>query len=77
MRRRPTRVLLVALAVASLAAAGIVANLVLLGYADSRHDPVGKLNPRATLTAPTPPASTRTATRAHEEPETELEEPDD
>jgi hypothetical protein len=78
MSRRLTRVLLLALAVAALATAGIVANFVLLGYADSRNDPVGKLNPRATLTEPTPANSTSTpTTTADDGAEPELEEPDD
>jgi hypothetical protein len=77
MHRRLTRILLIAFAVAALATAGIVANFVLLGYADSRNDPVGKLNPRATITEPTPPTSTPTTTTTDEGTETELEEPDD
>ena len=76
MHRRGTRILLIALAVAALATAGIVANFVLLGYADSRNDPVGKLNPRAGITQPTPPAPTPTTT-TDEGTKTELEEPDD
>ena len=74
MHRRLTRILLVALAVAALAAGGIALNLLLLGQTDSRNDPVGKLTPRATI-QPTPPASTPTTT--HERTETEVEEPDD
>lgn len=77
MQRRATRILLIALAVAALATAGIVANFVLLGYADSRNDPVGKLNPRASITPPTPPAPTSTTTTSDEGTETELQEPDD
>jgi hypothetical protein len=75
MHRRLTRILLVALAVAALATAGIVANFVLLGYADSRTDPVGKLTPRANISQPTPPAPNRTTTQEHTE--TEVQEPDD
>lgn len=77
MHRRATRILLVALAVAALATSGIVANFVLLGYADSRNDPVGKLNPRGAITEPTPPIPTPTAATTDEGTETELEEPDD
>ncbi len=78
MSRRLTRILLLTVAVGVLATAGIVANFVLLDYADSRNDPVGKLEPRAALTDPTPPTSTpTTTTTADEGTETELEEPDD
>jgi len=79
MSRRLTRILLTALAVAALATAGIVANFVLLGYADSGNDPVGNLKPRASITEPTPPASTPkpTATDGGTETETEPEESDD
>lgn len=76
MRRQLTRILFIALAVAALATAGIVANLILLGYVDSRNDPVGKLTPRASITEPNPPASTPTTT-TDEGTETELEEADD
>jgi hypothetical protein len=74
MHRHLTRILLVALAVAALATAAIVANFVLLGYVDSRNDPIGKLTPRASITEPTPRASTPTTT--DEQTET-VEEPDD
>jgi hypothetical protein len=70
-----TRILLVALAIAALATGGIALNVLLLGQADSRNDPVGKLTPRARISEPTPPASTPTTT--HEQTETEVEEPDD
>lgn len=76
MHRRPlARILLVALAFAALAAGGIALNVLLLGQADSRNDPVGKLTPRADIGKPTPPASTPATT--HEQTETEVEEPDD
>jgi hypothetical protein len=58
---RVSRVVLVVLAAAALAAGAIAANVLLLGYADSPHDPVGRLSPRATITrAPTtrPPLQT-------------------
>ena len=74
MHRPLTRILLVALAVVALAAGGIALNLLLLGQADSRNDPVGNLTPRANI-QPTPPASTPTTT--HEQTETKVEEPDD
>ncbi len=78
MSRRLTGILLIAFAVGALATAGIVANFALLGYADSRNDPVGKLNPRAALTDPIAPTSIpTTTTTADEGTETELEEPDD
>ncbi len=54
------RVLLAVAAALALAAAGIAVNFVLLGYADSRHDPVGKLSPRATITRQTFPVPTQT-----------------
>jgi hypothetical protein len=76
MRRQLTRIILVTLAVAALATAGIVANLVLLGHADSRNDPVGKLTPRASIPEQTRPGSTPTTT-TNERTEPELEERDD
>lgn len=75
MHRPLTRILLVALAVAALAAGGIALNLLLLGHADSRNDPVGKLTPRANISEPTPTVSTPTTTQ--DQTETEVEEPDD
>ena len=75
MHRPLTRILLVAFAVAALAAGGIALNVLLLGQADSRNDPVGKLTPRANISQPMPPAPTPTTT--HEHTETEAEEPDD
>jgi hypothetical protein len=72
---RLTRILLIALAVAALATAGIVANFVLLGYADSRSDPVGKLDPRADLTPPAAPGPSPTSEDEHTE--TDLEGRDD
>jgi len=74
MERRLIRLLLVALGVAALATAGIVANFVLLGYADSRNDPVGTLSPRADITPPRPSARPRTA---EHKPEAEAEQRDD
>jgi hypothetical protein len=75
MHRPLTRILLVVLAVAALAAGGIALNVLLLGQADSRNDPVGNLTPRANISQPTPPAPNRTTTQEHTE--TEVEEPDD
>ena len=75
MHRPLTRILFVALAVAALAAGGIALNVMLLGQADSRNDPVGKLTPRADISEPAPLPSTPTTT--HEQTEPEVEEPDD
>jgi hypothetical protein len=75
MHRPLTRILLVALAVAALAAGGIALNVLLLGQAESQNDPVGKLTPRASISEPTPRASTPTTTQ--EETEPEVEELDD
>ena len=75
MHRPLAGILLVALAVAALAAGGIALNVLLLGQADSRNDPVGRLTPRANIGEPTPPTSIPTTT--HEQTETEVEEPDD
>lgn len=75
MHRRLTRTLLVALAVAALAAAGIVANFVLLGYAEPSNDPVGNLTPRPTITQPAAPAPTQTSDDGRTE--RDVEEPDD
>ncbi len=78
MSRRLTGILLIAFAVGALATAGIVANFVLLGYADSRNDPVGSLKPRTGLTDPIASTSTLTTTTTTAEgTETEVEEPDD
>ena len=69
------------LAVAALAAAAIAANVFLLGYADSRSDPVGKLSPRATITQPATPGLPSVTTgddHGHEHGhDTSGEEPDD
>ncbi|HET8743841.1 MAG TPA: hypothetical protein VFM41_14580 [Gaiella sp.] len=84
MRNRLPRTVLVVLAVAALAGAAIAANVFLLGYADSRPDPVGKLSPRATITQPAIPGlpSSTTAEDDHEHGnehghDTTVEEPDD
>ena len=77
MQHRLTRIILVALAVTALATAGIVANYVLLGYADARNDPVGNLSPRADITQPTSPTPTQTTQSQHSGGEVEVEEPDD
>jgi hypothetical protein len=55
------RIALAAAGLAALAAAAILLNLALLGYAQPRNDPVGKLSPRAAL-APPPATSTATST---------------
>lgn len=65
MRSRLARLLVVAAAAAALAAAGIAVNFLLLRYAESRNDPVGKLTPRATITQPTPPATTHAHGGSH------------
>lgn len=43
--------LLIVLVVAAVAAAAILANVLLLGSASARNDPVGRLSPRAHLPA--------------------------
>jgi hypothetical protein len=62
--KRLLPVALVALAVVS---AALAVNLLLVGYADERDDPVGNLNPRAVLS----PASTERATTTRDETTTE------
>jgi hypothetical protein len=47
--RRSFRLAVAAAAAAAVSAAVILLNLALLGYAQPRNDPVGKLSPRATL----------------------------
>ena len=42
----------IALVLLAAAAAAIVANVALLGLAGGRHEPVGRLSPRAELQAP-------------------------
>jgi hypothetical protein len=60
--RHWSRIALAVAGIAAAAAAAILLNLALLGYAQPRNDPVGKLSPRAVLTPspsqprPTPPA---------------------
>lgn len=49
-RRR--RIVLGVLLVVAAATAAIAANLALLGLAEQRHDPVGKLSPRAVFSIP-------------------------
>lgn len=73
------RLLLVALVVGALVTGGIVANVVLLGYAESRHDPVGRLTPRAVVRQSAP---SRSRIDVDERPRgdddsQEAEEPDD
>jgi hypothetical protein len=46
-----TKLALVVVLIAACAAAAIVANLALLGYASASNDPVGKLSPRTHLPA--------------------------
>lgn len=75
MPNRPARILIIAAATVALAAAGIAANFVLLRYADSRNDPVGKLTPRATITQATSPPSTQTSNGRDDE--AHGDEPDD
>ena len=77
MYHRLTRIVLVALAVTALAAPGIVANFILLGYAGSRNDRVGKLTPRADITQPASPTPAQTTEGEHHGDEVEIEEPDD
>ena len=74
MHNRLARIMLIAAAVAALAAAGITVNFVLLRYADSRNDPVGKLTPTATITQRTSPPSTQTTNGSDD---ATGEEPDD
>ena len=64
---RLTRILLVALGLAVLAGAAIAANVLLLRYADSRNDPVGKLTPRAVISRPGTPAPTTTREPEHKQ----------
>jgi hypothetical protein len=57
------RALPIVLALAAAAAVALAANLLLLGYATNRNDPVGKLSPRAAvITTPSAPPALRTGT---------------
>ena len=70
LRGTPFRVALGVAVVAAAAAAAILLNLALLGYAQPRHDPLGKLSPRAVLRpgpAPAPPVATTTNRGDHAE----------
>ena len=73
--RRPVRLGAAAAAAAAVSSAVILLNLALLGYAQPRNDPVGKLSPRAALVpVPTSPASP--VPRPAHRPETNGEEDD-
>jgi hypothetical protein len=80
VRGHVSRIVLVALAAVALAAGAIAANVLLLGYADSPGDPVGKLSPRATIplgqTGPTTSPPVRT-TDDHHSGTSSIEGPDD
>jgi hypothetical protein len=80
MRSLLSRTALVVLGVLALAGTAIAVNVLLLRYADSRSDPVGKLTPRATITQPgtsAPPSGT-TGDSGHDHGhDTTVEEPDD
>lgn len=52
------RIAAAALLVGAAVAAAILLNLALLGYAQPRNDPVGRLSPRAILVPSQPPAVT-------------------
>jgi hypothetical protein len=52
--RRRLRIAGLVSLIAAAAAAAILLNLALLGYAQPRNDPVGKLSPRAILEPATP-----------------------
>ncbi len=58
--RHAVRIAIVAAALAVAAAATILLNLALLGYAQPRNDPVGKLSPKAVLHPVPAPAPVRT-----------------
>lgn len=70
-RRRLLTIAGVLAALAGLAAAAIALNLALLGYAQPRNDPVGKLSPRAVLPAgPGPTVTLPVApSDSHDEPD--------
>ncbi len=60
--RRLWRIGAAAAAVVAAAAAGVALNLALLGYAQPRNDPVGKLSPRVAGPQATAPATTQAPT---------------
>ena len=53
--RRTVRLAIAAAGAIAVSAAVILLNLALLGYAQPRNDPVGKLSPRAAQLIPTAP----------------------
>jgi len=53
--RRTVRLAIAAAGAIAVSAAVILLNLTLLGYAQPRNDPVGKLSPRTALLVPTAP----------------------
>ncbi len=64
---RVSRLLVVVLSLAALAAAGVGANLYLLGLTGDTGEPVGRLSPRAVFPAPkatTPPGTTQSGPAA-------------
>jgi hypothetical protein len=81
MNARLARIAAAVLAVAALAGAGLAGNYLLLGYADSRRDPVGHLTPRGNITHPGTPTLTQTSEHhRHDHPDHHgktIEEPDD
>jgi hypothetical protein len=68
--RRTIRLAVTVAAAMAVSAAVILLNLALLGYAQPRNDPVGKLSPRAALVrapAPRPVLQPRPASATHGE----------
>jgi hypothetical protein len=72
--RRSLRIAALVAALAAAVAAVILLNLALLGYAQPRNDPVGKLSPLAIVSPspapspqPSPARTTPTTTRQHDD----------
>ncbi len=63
--RRSLRIAALLAALAGAVAAVILLNLALLGYAQPRNDPVGKLSPLA-IANPSPPPANTAPTTTHE-----------
>jgi hypothetical protein len=75
---RLVRVLATFLAFGALAGAGLAGNYLLLRYADSRHDPVGRLTPRGTIGGPGTATLPQTTDHEHHDHHGKtVEEPDD
>jgi uncharacterized membrane protein YgcG len=64
------RALVIGLAALTVGAVALAANLLLIGYASNRDDPVGNLSPRITLSTESPTTQSTPATTTSRTPTT-------